>query len=200
MGINTVAIVLGVLPKNNQLPGQVIACLDEAIKLLKLGSVQAIVAIGGYGHGSRGQLKPEAQMMKEYLGSKGVEPKCIVTNDIPVTTPEVIWELRHMGFQFGYLLTVREKQERIALFVNRIVGGKVDITVHAVQYVLTPDERQANRHEAHLLREAKEELRGMRFGDEAAFRRLYSFEHHLWVSFVERLRSEGRLEAFLAEL
>lgn len=200
MGINTIAIVLGVLPKNNQLPGQVIACLDEAIKLLERESVQAIAVMGGYGHGSRGQLKPEAWMMKEYLRSKGVDSKLIVIRDTPVTTPEVIWEVRRLGVRSGYLLTIRERQERIALFARKIVGNKVDLTIQAVQYVLTPEERQADKHEDHLLREAQAELKDMRRGDEAAFRRLYSFEYHLWVSFVERLRSEGRLEAFLAEL
>lgn len=199
---DTIAIVFGVLPSNDQLPGQVFACLDHAAGLLTQGYVQGIAVIGGYGHGSRarGQSRPEASMMNDYLLSRGVPAEFIIVRDAPVTTPEALWAVRELSVPRGHILTVEEKRERIEFLAWMIVGNRMALTFEAVPYTLTPEELEANQHEVYLLQEARTELDGMQPGDEVAFGQRYSFEYHLWVNFVEKLRREGRLEAFLAEL
>ncbi len=205
METNITAIVFGVLPKDNILPGQVLACLDRAAELLASSDVDNIAVIGGYGHGSRGQLQPEAQMMKDHLLDLGVDPDFIIMRSTPVTTPEVVWEVRTLGVSRGCILTIREKKKRISLYLRKIVGNRVELSVETVPYILTPEEVDANKHEGYLLDEAERDFEPMSPSDDdeetlARLSKIYSFEYHLLTSFIEQLRNEGRLESFLAEL
>lgn len=194
MSTFTAAIVFGVLPSNNQLPGQVLACLDRARTLLRRNMVQTIAVIGGFGHGSRGQVRPEAHLMRDYLLEKGVNEDCILTRDKPVTTPEAVYDILQLKIQNGCILTIRTKRDRIGFLVGKIIGQRVNLTVHSVLYAMTNEEREANQYEAYHYSEARNQLGDMPAGDDAVFAERYSFEYHLWMSFVLQLEAEGQLE------
>ncbi|HYG83337.1 MAG TPA: ElyC/SanA/YdcF family protein [Verrucomicrobiae bacterium] len=193
MPVQTVAIVLGVCPKDNQLPPQVHACLERAIDLFDNHEVNSIAVLGGMGHAAKHQSRPEAEMMKDFLILHGVAKQHIITRSTPVTTPEALWEVRSLRGPAARLITIPEKRERIAYLAQKIVGDILKLKVEAIDYILKPGDPDDIRHEEYLLYEAKAILGDMTPGDGETFKQRYSFKHHVWTSVVETLRAEGKL-------